>query len=139
MSCFTTSSFFVHINGKTYGNILPSRGLLQGDPLSPYLFILCAEGFTSLLAKVEKDGWLHGVSICRRASSISHLLFVDDSLLFCQANQQKVQVLNDTSQLYVATSGQCINFKKSSAFFTSNTAIGQKKWIKSTLGVKELD
>ena len=50
MSCVTTSSFSVLVNGKPYANILPSRGLHQGDPLSPYLFLLCAEGFTSLLA-----------------------------------------------------------------------------------------
>lgn len=90
MSCVTTSSFYVRINGKAYGNTFPSRGLRQGDPLSPYLFLLCEKIFTSLLAKAEEDGWLHGVLICRRAPSISHLLFTDDSLLFCPANQQEV-------------------------------------------------
>lgn len=83
MSCVTTSSFSVRINGKGYGNILPFKGLRQGDPLSPYLLLLCVEGFMSLLAKVEEDGRCYGVSICRRAFSISHLIFADDSLLFC--------------------------------------------------------
>ena len=83
MSWVTTSSFSIRINGKAYGNILPSKRLRQGDPLLPYLFLLYVEGFTSLLAKVEEDGRLHGVSICRRAFSISHLLFANDSLLFC--------------------------------------------------------
>ena len=139
ISCVTTPSFSVRINGKAFGNIPPSRGLHQGDPLLPYLFILCAEGFTSLLAKAKEDGRLHGVSICKRAPSISHLLFANDSLLFCQANQQEVQVINDTLQLYAVASGQCINFEKSSIFFCSNIVIGQKNLIKNILGVKEVD
>ena len=86
MSCVTTPSFLVRINGKAYGNIIPSKGLRQGDPLSPYLFLLCAEGFTSLLSKTEYEARLHGVQICRKTPSISNLLFADDSLIFCQEN-----------------------------------------------------
>ena len=96
MCCVSTSSFSVKINGKAYGNIIPSRGLRQGDPLSPYLFLLCAEDFTSLLAKAEMENRIHGMSICRRAPSITHLLFADDSLLFCQSKQEEVQVIMDT-------------------------------------------
>ena len=81
MSCFTTSSIYVLINGKPHGNIHPSRGIRQGDPLSPFYF-LCAKGFTSLLAKAELEGKIHGVFVCKRAPKVTNLLFVDDSLLF---------------------------------------------------------
>ena len=67
MTCVTTTSFSILLNGKPYGNVTPSRGIHQGDPLSPYLFLLCAEGFTSLLAKAESNGKIHGASICKRA------------------------------------------------------------------------
>ena len=70
MTCVTTTSFSILLNGKPYGNVLPSRGIRQGDLLSPYLFLLCAEGFTSLLAKAEFDGKLHGASICRGAPKV---------------------------------------------------------------------
>lgn len=83
MSCVTAPSFSVLINDKSYGNIHPSKGLHEGDPFSPYLFLLCAEGITSLLAKAKLKGRINGVSICRRAPKISNLLFADDSLLFC--------------------------------------------------------
>lgn len=83
MSCVTTPSFSVCINGKPFGIISPSRGIRQGDPLSPYLFLLCAEGFTSLLDNAETEGLIHGMSICRRAPYVSNLLFADDSLVFC--------------------------------------------------------
>ena len=56
MGCVTTPSFSILISGKPNGNIIPSRGIHQGDPLSPYVFLLCAEGLTSLLTKVEHDG-----------------------------------------------------------------------------------
>ena len=78
MTCVTSPTFSVCIHGKAYGNVRPSRGIRQGDPLSPYLFLLCAKGFSSLLAKAEEDRWIHGVAICKRAPNISHLLFVDD-------------------------------------------------------------
>ena len=96
MRCVSTPSFSVRINGKAYGNVIPSRGLRQGDLLSLYLFLICAEGFTSLLAKAELDGRLHRVAVCRNAPCISNLLFANDSLIFCQANKDEVQVVSDT-------------------------------------------
>ena len=53
MKCVTTPTFLVRINGKAYGNITPYKGIRQGDPLSSYLFLLCAKGFSSVLAKAE--------------------------------------------------------------------------------------
>ena len=65
MSGVTTPSFSILVNGKSYGMIHPSQGIRQGDPLSLYLFLLCVEGFTTLLAKAELEGRIRGVSVCR--------------------------------------------------------------------------
>ena len=139
MECVTTLSFSILINGKPYGNISPSRGLRQGDPLSPYLFLLCVEGFTSLLTRAEMEGRITGVSICRRAPTISNLLFADDSLLFCQTAHREVEEITKILQVYAGASGQAINMDKSSIYFSSNTPKLQRAWVKSTLGVKEVE
>ena len=87
MSCISTGKgilcHHILVNGKAYGMIHPSRGIRQGDPLSPYLFLLCAKGFTALLDQVESEGRIKGVSICRGTPKVTNLMFVDDSLLFC--------------------------------------------------------
>ena len=139
MECVTTPSFSILINGKPYGNISPSTGLRQGDPLSPYLFLLCAKGFTSLLTTAEMEGSITGVSICRKAPTISNLLFADDSLLFCKTAQREVEEITKILQVYAGASGQSINMDKSSVYFSSNTPKTQRAWVKSTSGVKEVE
>ena len=85
--------------------MLPTRGIRQGDPLSPYLFLLCVEGFTYLLAKAENEGKIYGAFICRRAPKVSNLLFANDSLLFCRATQNEVEVISEVFQTYANASG----------------------------------
>lgn len=84
------------------------------------------------------EGRIHGVSVCRRAK-IFNLLFTDDSLLFCQATQMEVEVVAEILQTYAKASGQSINLKKSSMYFSLNTPHNQKDEIMRTLGVKEVD
>ena len=89
MRCITTISYSVLINGVAHGNIVPSRGLHQGDPLSSYLFLLGTDGFSSLINKAVRSHILSGLSICRGYPMISHLFFMDDSLLFCKVSSQE--------------------------------------------------
>lgn len=57
MKCVSTVSYQVWVNGELTNEIIPTRGLSQGDPLSPYLFLICAEGFSSLLNVAEEQGY----------------------------------------------------------------------------------
>ena len=81
------------VNGVLTDVITPQRGLRQGDPLSPYLFLLCAEGFSSLLNKAELSGELEGIRICAGAPSLNHLLFADDSLVLIKASGESAKSL----------------------------------------------
>ena len=67
MRCITTVSYSMLINGVAHGNIVPSRELRQGDPLSSYLFLLCTDGFSSLINKAIRSHTMSGLSICRAA------------------------------------------------------------------------
>ena len=61
---------------------MSGRGLRLGDPVPPYLFLLCGEGFLAMLNKVEDNGLLKGIKLAPTAPRVNHLLFVDDSLFF---------------------------------------------------------
>ena len=122
------------INGVAQGCILPSRGLRQGDPLSPYLFLLCADGFSSLINNAVRNNMLSGISICRGCPMVTHLFFADDSLLFCKASTQECHILMAILDLYEAASGQKINTDKSSIFFSTNTPSELKDEIMEVMG-----
>ena len=123
MACITTTHFSVIVNGNPTGYILPSRGLRQGDPLSPYLFLFCAEGLTMLLRKAKTEGIIRGLVASRDGPCILHLLFANDSLLFCHASVEECQQVNSLLNLYEAASGQKVDTDKTSLFFSNNTRL----------------
>lgn len=75
MECVSSVSFSFLINGSKKGRVIPTRGLCQGDSISPYFFILCAEAFSLMISKAANDGQIHGAQVCRGAPVISHLFF----------------------------------------------------------------
>ena len=89
MQCVSSISYSVLINGKAYGNITPTRGLRQGDLLSSYLFLLCADGLSTLIYEAACNHQISGISICRGYLINTHLFFANDSLLFYKANAQE--------------------------------------------------
>ena len=132
-SCIQTVSFSILVNGEPCGNFTPKRVLCQGDPLSPYLFFLCAEGLHSLLQQAKSLGTIKGVSLCSAALKISHLFFTDDSLLFCRATSQECTYILDILKQYEEASGQQINRGKTQLFFSPNTETVMQEKIKKKL------
>lgn len=98
-------TYSFRFNGDRRGNIRPSRGLPQGDPLSPYLFLICAEGLSRMLEWKEVRGDIKGSRISRWSPSITHLFFADDCFLFFKANVNEAHEIADCLRLYALLTG----------------------------------
>lgn len=122
---------------KEVGPIIPTRGLRQGDPISHYLFLLCAEGLSAIIKTKMTTGALHGCKIAQRAPIISHLFFADDCYLFFRATIEEAQCIQHCLFLYEKTTGQQVNFQKSNIHFSRNTLRSVMESVSQFLQVQE--
>ena len=137
MACISTVSFTILLNGRQHGFIRPERGIRQGDPLSPLLFILCAEALVNKMNLLAEQGNIHGISLGVGGPVVHHLLFADDSLMLCRANQADSMELRNCLKLYGDASGQIINTQKSSIIFGSQVSDEAKLEVKGVLGIEK--
>ena len=114
--CISTATFSVLINGSPSGFFRSSRGLRQGDPLSPYLFVIGMEALSCLLQRAVEGNFISGCRFGGRDGGetvISHLLYADDTIIFCDANAEQLMYLRWTLMWFEAFSGLKINISKS--------------------------
>ncbi|CAN0837140.1 Putative ribonuclease H protein At1g65750, partial [Linum grandiflorum] len=131
MMCVRSVHYMVLVNGEGVGPIVPSRGLRQGCPLSPFLFILCAEGLSAVIKHAVETGRLQGSRVVRGAPWITHLLFVDDSFFFARATFDEARELRKILDRYALASGH----QKSGILFSRNTHTMLGEGIAAILGI----
>lgn len=119
--------------------IIPLGGIRQGDPLSPYLFIIVAEALSSLLTNGLSSKTISGIGLSKHSPRFNHLFFADDSMLFTKASTQDAYGIINVLNAYSRASGQRINLHKSRIIFSKNCSPQIKHEIKSILGIKEWD
>ncbi|GAA0159884.1 hypothetical protein LIER_16564 [Lithospermum erythrorhizon] len=137
--CLVSSvSYSFMINGGLRGDVRPTRGIRQADPLSPDLFLLCAKGLTCMLRDVEQRRSLNGVNIARECPSVSHILFSYDTILFCRATEEEGYELMRILQDYETASGQKVNVRKSSVSFEPQFTSAIRAQIVRTLKMREV-
>ena len=137
--CVSTVSFSILLKGFPCKPFNPERGLRHGDPLSPYLFILCVQVLSGLIIKAQERKALHGIKIARNAPEISHLLFVDDSIFFIRATRQEMEQLMYILSLWQRASGQLINLDKSELSFSQNVPIDRKNDVQGWIKIKAIE
>ena len=129
-------SYSVLVNGTPKGRFFPTRGLRQGDPISPYLFLLCAEGLSAMLRQVERGEIPRGISVGKLAPLVSHLLFADDCIVFCKASIEERNKVTKILEVYERESGQKLNREKTSLFFSKNTNEEVKDGVRDMFGAQ---
>lgn len=144
LRCVTSVSYRIKFNGETIDTIIrettdtiiPSRGIRQGDPLSPYLFVIVAQGLSSLLKSYCAQGKIKGLKMANRGLTITHFFFADDSLVFFKADSDSCKAVKKCLEYYEKVSGQVINFEKSALSFSPVTLSINQKRVKQVLKIR---
>lgn len=137
--CITTTSLSFLINGSPFGLVKPTRGLRQGDPLSPALFVIYFDLMARFLHRAEQTGSIHGIKISKESPTIANLMFADDLTIFCRANLAEAAALLSDLHKFCSWSGQQINLSKSSIHFSHNVLGGMQRTICHKLAMKKCD
>ncbi|WZZ45150.1 hypothetical protein YC2023_041409 [Brassica napus] len=136
MKCIRSVTYTILLNGQTHGHITPKRGIRQGDPLSPFIFILYAEALVHVMNRAQNRGTIHGMQLTKRCPSVQHLLFADDSLFLCRANLPEVGEFLRCLKLYGDSSDQVINIQKSAITFGAEIDLIMKRLIAEMSGIE---
>ena len=121
MYCITSSSMRLIWNGQPTEEFLPTRGIRQGDPLCPYIFVFFMERLSHLISvEVQNGGWKL-LSVARNAPKISHLFFAHDLVLFAKASCDQVVIITRVLDAFCLTYSHHISKDKTTMFFSRNT------------------
>ncbi|XP_019258687.1 PREDICTED: uncharacterized protein LOC109236902 [Nicotiana attenuata] len=115
MTCISTTRFFVKVNGVGYGYFEGKRGLWRGDPMSPFLFVLVMEYLTRILKRKSNLPDFKFYPMCKK-TKLTHLLFVDDLMIFCKGDIKLVSRVREALQHFSEVTGLERNLDKSNLF-----------------------
>ncbi|GKV04538.1 hypothetical protein SLEP1_g16691 [Rubroshorea leprosula] len=129
--CLSTTRVSILINGSPTMEFKSSKGLRQGDPLSPFLFLLVGEGLCGLVRKAESEGLFQGMDIRTSGMSLSLLQFADDSVFMGKACANNLRVVKAILHWFELISGLKVNFSKSH-LYGFNVSEG---WLKGAAAI----
>lgn len=124
------------MNSFLFGSVVPSMNFHQGNSLSLYLSVLCAEGLSMLIHGWVRDTLIQGIQVARDSPMIFHLFFVYDSRALFKAIMEDCSSLLLCLKEYEAVSGQLVNCDKSTILFSLGTPRPSQEGIKAALNIK---
>lgn len=133
--CIATTSISFKLNSSPTENIKPESAIQQGDHLSPFLYIISTKVIPRLLTRGEKNGDIHVIKISQSVSLLPHILFTDDSLVFCRANLVETRNLKDVLNTFSRVPRN--KFHKFGIYFNTNTHPKHKRKVKRILKIRE--
>ena len=139
MNCITSAKLQVLWNGEPTPQFSPSRGIRQGDPLSPYLYVICMERLAHLIDKEVRSGGWKPVRASRHGPPISNLAFADDLILFSEASVAQAEVIMNCLDKFCQASGSKVSRSKSQIFFSNNTSYDIRDAVSGTLNMEITD
>ena len=137
MKCVSTVTYQIKVNSEYITRIHLQHGPREGDPLSPYLFLSCAEGLSAMLQMAKANEKIKGFCICRGAPRVNHLFFADDSLILMQSIYNDAFELRHIMSIHERVCEQVINKDKSSILFSPNSETRVKRHIRGILGITQ--
>ncbi|KAF7119980.1 hypothetical protein RHSIM_Rhsim13G0172400 [Rhododendron simsii] len=112
METVASVKFSVLANGESRASISPERGLRQGDPLSPYLFLIVKDVLSKLIQEELRGGHLAGMRINKFCPILSHIFFADDAIIFLKAELKECSMIKSVLEKYCSASGQMVPMTK---------------------------
>lgn len=131
MTCITITNFTVKVNGEGYGYFEGRRGLRQGDPISPLLFVLVMEYLTRILKKMSDLPDFKYHHMCK-SLKLTHLIFTDDLIIFCKGDYRSIARVMEALHTFSDVIGLIVNVDKSNNFLASIDDTTKKEILAST-------
>lgn len=119
MTCVETPRISILWEGERIEYFNSGRGIRQGDPISPHLFVLCMERLSHLIQKEVEENWT-GIKVSRKGPILSHLFFADDMVLFSEANEGQLKIIKACLKRFYTCSSQKVTLENSQICFSNN-------------------